>query len=139
MTSQTDSAPTGAARRRGPLRPGDQVQLTDPKGRMHTITLEPGRQFHTHKGILEHDALLGEVKSMRTSAGARGRGVATRLLVHLLDEARRRGYERVSLEIGTQPFFEPARRLYRQHGFVECEPFGDYRLDEHSVYLTLMV
>ena len=52
------SAPVGADRRRGALRPGDQVQLTDPKGRMHTITLEPGKQFHTHKGILEHDALL---------------------------------------------------------------------------------
>jgi tRNA (adenine57-N1/adenine58-N1)-methyltransferase catalytic subunit len=50
---------TGAERRRGPLRPGDQVQLTDPKGRMHTITLEAGRQFHTHKGILDHDALIG--------------------------------------------------------------------------------
>ncbi len=49
----------GADRRRGPLRAGDQVQLTDPKGRMHTITLEPARQFHTHKGILEHDSLLG--------------------------------------------------------------------------------
>jgi len=48
-----------AERRRGPLAPGDQVQLTDPKGRMHTITLEAGRQFHTHKGILEHDALIG--------------------------------------------------------------------------------
>jgi tRNA (adenine57-N1/adenine58-N1)-methyltransferase len=48
-----------ATRRRGPLSPGDQVQLTDPKGRMHTITLEPGRQFHTHKGILDHDSLLG--------------------------------------------------------------------------------
>ncbi len=51
--------PTGAERRRGPLRAGDQVQLTDPKGRMHTITLEAGRQFHTHKGILDHDTLLG--------------------------------------------------------------------------------
>ena len=50
---------TGAERRRGPLRPGDQVQLTDPKGRMHTITLEAGKQFHTHKGILEHDSLIG--------------------------------------------------------------------------------
>jgi tRNA (adenine57-N1/adenine58-N1)-methyltransferase catalytic subunit len=48
-----------ADRRRGPLAPGDQVQLTDPKGRMHTITLEAGKQFHTHKGILEHDALIG--------------------------------------------------------------------------------
>ncbi len=48
-----------AVRRRGPLGPGDQVQLTDPKGRMHTITLEVGKQFHTHKGILHHDILIG--------------------------------------------------------------------------------
>lgn len=48
-----------AERRRGPLSPGDQVQLTDPKGRMHTITLEAGKQFHTHKGVLDHDALIG--------------------------------------------------------------------------------
>jgi len=48
-----------ADRRRGPLAPGDQVQLTDPKGRMHTITLEAGKQFHTHKGILDHDTLIG--------------------------------------------------------------------------------
>jgi tRNA (adenine57-N1/adenine58-N1)-methyltransferase len=48
-----------ATRRRGPLAPGDQVQLTDPKGKMHTITLEAGKQFHTHKGILSHDDLIG--------------------------------------------------------------------------------
>ncbi len=50
---------TGADRRRGPLREGDQVQLTDPKGKMHTITLVAGKSFHTHRGILEHDTLLG--------------------------------------------------------------------------------
>lgn len=44
---------------RGPFRPGDRVQLTDPKGRMHTVTLEPGKEFHTHRGILAHDALIG--------------------------------------------------------------------------------
>ena len=60
---------TGADRRRGPLRPGDQVQLTDPKGRMHTITLEPGRQFHTHKGILEHDTLLGGPEGVVVTIG----------------------------------------------------------------------
>jgi tRNA (adenine57-N1/adenine58-N1)-methyltransferase len=52
--------PTGAARRRGPLQPGDRVQLTDPKGRHHTITLQAGAQFHTHRGILDHDDLIGE-------------------------------------------------------------------------------
>jgi tRNA (adenine57-N1/adenine58-N1)-methyltransferase len=51
--------PTGAHGRRGPLRPGDRVQLTDPKGRLHTITLEPGRDFHTSKGAIAHDDLLG--------------------------------------------------------------------------------
>lgn len=50
---------TGANLRRGPFQVGDRVQLTDPKGRLHTITLQPGRQFHTHRGYLEHDALIG--------------------------------------------------------------------------------
>lgn len=52
-------APTGAEHRRGPFRAGDQVQLTDPKGRMHTITLVEGKAFHTHKGSFEHDELIG--------------------------------------------------------------------------------
>jgi tRNA (adenine57-N1/adenine58-N1)-methyltransferase len=47
------------AHRTGPLRPGDQVQLTDPKGRHHTITLESGKEFHTHQGSFLHDALIG--------------------------------------------------------------------------------
>lgn len=43
----------------GPFRAGERVQLTDPKGRLHTVTLEPGKQFHTHRGAIEHDALIG--------------------------------------------------------------------------------
>ncbi len=55
---------------RGPFRAGDRVQLTDPKGRMHTIVLEPGKSFHTHRGALEHDALIGLPEgSVVTSAG----------------------------------------------------------------------
>jgi tRNA (adenine57-N1/adenine58-N1)-methyltransferase len=57
--------------RRGPFRAGDRVQLTDPKGRMHTIVLEPGKSFHTHRGALEHDALIGLPEgSVVTSAGS---------------------------------------------------------------------
>ncbi len=55
----TDATPTGAAHRRGPLKPGDRVQLTDPKKRQHTITLATGGQFHTHRGIVQHDDLIG--------------------------------------------------------------------------------
>lgn len=79
----------------------------------------------------------GEIKSMRTAASARGRGVATRLLAHVLDEARRRGYARLHLETGTQDFFAPARRLYGRHGFVGCPPFGAYTTDPNSAYCTL--
>ncbi|MDD9382205.1 tRNA (adenine-N1)-methyltransferase [Streptomyces sp. ZAF1911] len=53
------SEPTGAARRRGPFEVGDQVQLTDPKGRHYTFTLEAGKNFHTHKGSFPHDELIG--------------------------------------------------------------------------------
>ncbi|HEY3688017.1 MAG TPA: tRNA (adenine-N1)-methyltransferase [Streptosporangiaceae bacterium] len=56
--------PAPARPHRGPLQPGDLVQLTDPKGRMHTVRLEPGKQFHTHKGSLDMDELIG------TSEGA---------------------------------------------------------------------
>jgi tRNA (adenine57-N1/adenine58-N1)-methyltransferase catalytic subunit len=43
----------------GPFQPGDRVQITDPKGRRHTVVLEPGAQFHTHRGALAHDDLIG--------------------------------------------------------------------------------
>jgi len=78
----------------------------------------------------------GELKTMRTSAAARGRGVGAGMLAHLLAEAAARGYERVSLETGTQPYFAAARRLYARHGFVECGPFADYVEDPYSVFMT---
>ncbi|MBT2586564.1 GNAT family N-acetyltransferase [Arthrobacter sp. ISL-95] len=80
-----------------------------------------------------------EIKSMRTTASARGRGVATLMLEHILAEAARLGYERVSLETGTEDYFAPARRLYTRHGFTECPPFGDYNLDPNSVFMELAV
>ena len=62
---------TGAQRRRGPFAEGDRVQLTDQKGRMHTITLGAGKQFHTHRGIFSHDELIGapEGTVVRTTSG----------------------------------------------------------------------
>lgn len=78
-----------------------------------------------------------EIKSMRTSPVHRGKGVASRLLEHALGDARSRGVERVSLETGSMEFFAPARALYRKAGFVETEPFGSYRADPHSVFMTL--
>lgn len=61
MTTPTDApTATGAELRRGPFRVGDKVQLTDPKGRLHTITLQPGGTFHTHKGYFKHEQIIGQ-------------------------------------------------------------------------------
>ena len=87
--------------------------------------------------LKELDPVHGEIKSMRTTTASRGTGVGRALLAHLLASTRERGYQRVSLETGTQDYFEPARGLYVAHGFVPCEPFADYSLDPHSAYFTL--
>jgi tRNA (adenine57-N1/adenine58-N1)-methyltransferase len=51
---------TNALRRQnGPFRAGDRVQLTGPKNKLHTITLEAGKVFHTHRGMLNHDHIIG--------------------------------------------------------------------------------
>ncbi len=78
----------------------------------------------------------GEVKSMHTAEAARGRGVGAAVLRHIVAAARARGMTRLSLETGAWPYFAPARALYARHGFVACPPFGDYRPDPNSVFLT---
>ena len=68
----TEPTPTSDPRTpHGPFRAGDQVQLTDPKGRINTITLQPGKQFHSHKGWIEHDEIIGRPEGivLRSSGG----------------------------------------------------------------------
>jgi putative acetyltransferase len=79
----------------------------------------------------------GEVKSMYTAEAARGRGVGSAMLRQIVGAARAGGMARLSLETGSWPYFAPARALYARHGFVECAPFGDYRPDPNSVFMTL--
>ncbi len=78
-----------------------------------------------------------ELKSMRTTSAARKQGVASRLLNHVIEQAKHQGIQRLSLETGSMAFFEPAHRLYEKHGFVYCEPFGDYQPDPNSRFMTL--
>ncbi|ANZ13045.1 GNAT family N-acetyltransferase [Vibrio parahaemolyticus] len=78
-----------------------------------------------------------ELKSMRTTPSARKQGVASRLLNHVIEQAKHQGMQRLSLETGSMAFFEPAHRLYEKHGFVYCEPFGDYQPDPNSRFMTL--
>jgi putative acetyltransferase len=86
--------------------------------------------------LKELDPLHGEIKSMRTVSRHRRKGVAARLLEHILEEARRRNYRRVSLETGSMSAFAPAHHLYASFGFVECGPFADYVEDPNSRFMT---
>jgi putative acetyltransferase len=86
--------------------------------------------------LKELDARHGEIKSMRTAAAQRRSGVARAMLVHILAEAARRGYERLSLETGAEPPFAPARALYASFGFAFCAPFEGYVEDPNSVFMT---
>jgi putative acetyltransferase len=86
--------------------------------------------------LKELDAGHAEIKSMRTASAFLRRGVASKMLSHLIEEARRRGYRRLSLETGAMDYFEPARRLYSSFGFVVCAPFSTYVEDPNSVFMT---
>ncbi len=86
--------------------------------------------------LKELDPAHGEIKSMRTAATHRGRGVASAMLTRILEEAAGRGYRRLSLETGSGEFFAPARTLYAKFGFVPCPPFADYWDDPNSCFLT---
>jgi putative acetyltransferase len=79
----------------------------------------------------------GEVKSMHTVAAHRGRGIGLAVLEQIVGEAHARGYRRLSLETGSMTAFAPARALYAAFGFVACPPFGSYRRDPNSVFMTL--
>ena len=121
--------------------PAESVHALD-----HSALSAPEISFWTAR---EDGALLGcgalkqltaaesEIKSMRTTAAARGRGVATLLLSRIVDDARRRSVEQLYLETGSEEFFAPARRLYTRHGFTHCPPFAGYTPDPLSVFMTL--
>ena len=79
----------------------------------------------------------GEVKSMRTSAKLRRRGAGRALLDHILNVSRQRGYRELFLETGSHPAFTPAQALYRSAGFRECGPFGAYKDNGFSVFMSL--
>ena len=87
--------------------------------------------------LKELSATHGEVKSMRTPQALRRRGAGRAVLAHIIVVARQRGYETLSLETGSHPAFLPAQRLYQTFGFAYCGPFGSYRADPNSVFMSL--
>ena len=123
-------------------------EVTPPKSR-HALDLEKlrgpditfwsawaGGEVVGCAALKELDACHGEVKSMRTAKAHLRKGIASALLEHVISEARRRGYRRLSLETGAMPYFEPAHALYRKFGFRPCGPFNGYVEDPNSVFMT---
>jgi putative acetyltransferase len=95
-----------------------------------------GPQLMGCGALKELDAAHGEVKSMRTASLHLRKGVASKVLAHILEEAKRRRYRRLSLETGSAQAFAPALDLYASFGFRRCGPFADYVEDSFSVFMT---
>lgn len=125
------------------------MTLHSPPESIHALDIEASRKPEiTFWTVWESGRLLGcgalkeldsqhaEIKSMRTSSSHLRKGVARNLLNHILEEAKRRGYSRLSLETGSMEAFEPARQLYANFGFTYCEPFANYVEDPYSVFMT---
>jgi len=96
-----------------------------------------GKELAGCGALKELDAGHGEVKSMRTATAHLRKGVAAAVLQHIIAEAKRRRYRKLSLETGSMEYFEPARQLYQKFGFRKCVPFADYREDRNSVFMTM--
>lgn len=127
----------------------DSMKLLSPPESMHALDLNKLRkpditfwtgwengELHGCGALKELDGQHAEIKSMRTAISHLRKGVAREMLSHILAEARRRNYQRVSLETGSVEAFIPARKLYAQFGFVDCGPFADYVEDPYSVFMT---
>lgn len=122
------------------LSPAESVHALDlEKLRMPGITFWSaweGRVLLGCGALKELDSTHGEVKSMRTPATMRRKGAGRAILAHIIEVARSRSYQRLSLETGAHAAFRPAQSLYESFGFERCGPFGDYRDDPNSVFMT---
>lgn len=126
----------------------EMLSITPPESK-HALDLDGLRRPEvTFWAVRDGDIVVGcgaikrlddrhaEVKSMRTAVARKRGGIASLILGHIIDEARRMGYARLSLETGSDDFFAPARGLYEKFGFAYCEPFADYLPDPLSVFMT---
>jgi putative acetyltransferase len=128
----------------------ESMHVHSPPGTVHALDLSalkrPGVTFFTAwdgaellgcGALRQLSAGHGEIKSMRTAPRHVRKGVAAALVRHILDEAARRGYRRVSLETGSGEAFEGAIRLYAKFGFARGEAFGDYVATDFNQFFHL--
>ena len=129
-----------------------ELRSVSPKGSAHVLDIsglkDPSIKFWS---LWEEDNLMGcgalkyldkkhgEFKSIRVSDKFKNKGNGLKIINHLINEAKKLGIERLSLETGAGDFFLNARKLFNKRGFRTCDPFSHYKNDVNSVYMTLLI
>ena len=129
-----------------------ELRSVSPKGSTHVLDIaglkDPSIKFWSlweendlmGSGALKFlDKEHGEFKSIRVSDNFRGKGNGTKVINHLINEAKKLNIKRLSLETGAGDFFLTARKLFSKCGFEPCEPFSHYKKDINSIYLTMLI
>ena len=129
-----------------------ELRSVSPEGSAHVLDIaglkDPSIKFWS---LWEENELMGsgalkflnkehgEFKSIRISDNFRGKGNGTKVINHLINEAKKLNIERLSLETGAGDFFSTARKLFSKCGFKPCEPFSQYKKDINSIYMTMLI
>ena len=129
-----------------------ELRSVSPEDSCHVLDIaglkDPSIKFWS---LWENDALMGsgalkfldekhgEFKSIRVNNKFRNKGFGSKVINHLIEEAKKLKITRLSLETGAGDFFLPARKLFKRCGFEVCNPFFDYKEDVNSVYMTLLI
>ena len=129
-----------------------ELRSVSPEGSAHVLSIDglkdPSIKFWS---LWEKDNLIGsgalkfldkghgEFKSIRVADKFRGKGNGSKIIDHLMNEAKKLNIKRLSLETGAGNFFISARNLFNKCGFKTCEPFSHYKSDINSVYMTMLI
>ena len=129
-----------------------ELRSVSPEGSTHVLDIaglkDPSIKFWSlwnEKNLMGIGALKfldkehGEFKSIRVSDRFKGRGNGSKVINHLIMEAKKLNIKRLSLETGAGDFFLTARKLFNKCGFETCKPFSHYKNDINSVYMTMLI
>ena len=129
-----------------------ELRSVSPEDSCHVLDIaglkDPSIKFWS---LWENDSLMGsgalkfldeehgEFKSIRVNDNFRNKGFGSKVINHLIDEAKKLKITRLSLETGAGDFFIPARKLFIKCGFKDCEPFSGYKKNVNSIYYTKLI
>ena len=129
-----------------------ELRSVSPEGSTHVLDIaglkDPSIKFWSlweendlmGSGALKFlDKEHGEFKSIRVNDKFRNKGNGSKVINHLINEAKKLNIKRLSLETGSGKFFTPARKLFTKSGFNVCKPFSYYEDDINSVYMSMLI